>query len=91
MKHDAGSTRRWDLESLAYIGALLGLLPGVTHQIYSIAIRDFHGSEPLTHMMVELVGGALGGSIVLCTIGWIRNQNVAEKERTVEKASSKPE
>jgi hypothetical protein len=45
----------------------------------------------LIHMMVELLGGMLGGSLLLCTIGWIRNQKVAEKERTVEKTASTPE
>jgi hypothetical protein len=91
MKRESASHSKWDLESLVYIGALLGLLPVVPHQIYSISIRDFHGGEPLIHMMVELLGGMLGGSLLLCTIGWIRNQKVAEKERTVEKAASKPE
>jgi hypothetical protein len=91
MKRESASNSKWDLESLAYIGALLGLLPVVTHQIHSISIRDFHGSDPLIHMLVELFGGTLGGSLLLCTIGWIRNQKVAGKERTVEKASSKPE
>ena len=91
MKRETDSHSQWDLESLAYIGALLGLLPGVTHQIYSIAIRDFHGSEPLSHMLMELVGGMLGGSLLLCTIGWFRNQKVAKQERTVGKGASKPE
>jgi hypothetical protein len=91
MKRDPGNTRKWDLESLVYIGALLGLLPVVSHQIHSISIRDFHGGDPLIQMMVELFGAALGGSLLLCTIGWIRNQKVAEKERTVEKAASEPE
>jgi hypothetical protein len=67
------------------------LLPGVTHQIYSIAKRDFHGGDPITHMMVELVGGMLGGSVLLRSIGWIRNQNVAKQERTAYKSASKPE
>ncbi|MGF9763337.1 hypothetical protein AAII07_50220 [Microvirga sp. 0TCS3.31] len=91
MMRDTAIHSKWNLESLAYIGALLGLLPAVTHQIYSISLRDFHGSEPLTHMMVELLGGMLSGSLLLYTIGWIRNQRVAEEERTVEKAVSKPE
>jgi len=79
MKRNPASHSRWDLESLAYIGALLGLLPVVTHQIYSIYIRDFHGDDPFIHMMIELIGGALGGAVLLCTIGWFRNQKVAEK------------
>jgi hypothetical protein len=90
MKRDTASHSQWDLESLAYIGALLGLLPGVTHQIYSISIRDFHGGEPLSHMLVEMVGGMLGGSLLLCAIGWIRNQNIIKRERTANKAASKP-
>jgi hypothetical protein len=91
MKRDAASHSKWDLESLAYIGALLGLLPVGTHQIYSISIRDFHGGDPFTHMMVELIGGALGGAALLCTIGWIRNKQVTEKGRKEQKAISKPE
>ena len=91
MKRDHRSTKQWDLESLAYIGALLGLLPVGAHQIYSISIRDFHGGDPFIHMMVELFGAVLGGSLMLCTLGWIRNQKVAENERTVEKAASTPE
>jgi hypothetical protein len=65
MKRDAASHSKWDLESLAYIGALLGLLPVGTHQIYSISIRDFHGGDPFIHMMVDLIGGALGGAVLL--------------------------
>ena len=91
MKRYSGSTRKWDLERLAYLGALLGLLPVVTHQIHSISIRDFHGGDPLIHMLVELFGGTLGGSLVLCAIGWGRNQKMAEKERTVEKTASRRE
>jgi hypothetical protein len=79
MNRDSGNTKQWDLESLAYIGALLGLLPVVPHQVYSISVRDFHGGDPLIHMMVELIGGALVGSLLLCSIGWIRNRKVAEK------------
>ncbi len=90
MKRDTASHSKWDLESLAYVGALLGLLPASTHQIYSISIRDFHGDDPFTHMMVELIGGALGGSVLLCTIGWLRNKQAAEKRRREQKAISKP-
>ncbi|MBM6582767.1 hypothetical protein ILT44_21405 [Microvirga sp. BT689] len=91
MKRDTASHSTWDLESLAYIGALLGLLPVGTHQIYSISIRDFHGGDPFIHMMVELIGGALGGAVLICTIGWIRNKQVIEKGRREEKATSKLE
>ena len=91
MKRDGASGSKWDLESLAYIGALLGLLPAGTHQIYSISIRDFHGYDPFTHMMVELIGGALGGAVLLCTIGWFRNKQAAEKGCREQKATSKPE
>jgi hypothetical protein len=81
MKRDAASHSKWDLERLAYIGALLGLLPAGTHQIYSISIRNFHGGDPFIHMMVELIGGALGGAVLLCSIGWLRNQKMAAKGR----------
>ncbi len=91
MKHDHGSTRKWDLERLVYLGALLGLLPVVTHQIHSIYVRDFHGSDPLIHMLVELFGATLIGSLLLCSIDWVRNQKAAEKEHTVEKADSQLE
>jgi hypothetical protein len=91
MKRDTASHSKWDLESLAYIGALLGLLPVGTHQIYSIFIRDFHGGDPFTHMMVELIGSALGGAVLLCTIGWFRNKQATEKGRREQKAASKPE
>jgi sulfite exporter TauE/SafE len=91
MKRDTASDSKWDLESLAYIGALLGLLPVGMHQIYSISIRDFHGGDPFTHMMVELVGGVLGGAVLLCAIGWFRNKQVTERRRKKQKAISKPE
>ncbi len=91
MKRDTTSYSKWDLESLAYVGALPGVLLAGTHQIYSILIGDFHSDNPFTHMMVELFGAALGGSLLFCTIGWIRNQNIAKQERTVHKATSKPE
>jgi hypothetical protein len=32
----------------------------------------------------------LGGSLLLCAIGWIRNQNIIKRERTANKAASKP-
>ena len=67
------------------------MLPVGTHQIYSISIRDFHGGDPFIHMMVELIGGTLGGAVLLCAIGWIRNQKVAEKGRREQKATPKPE
>lgn len=91
MKRDTASDSKWNLESLAYIGALLGLLPVGTHQIYSISIRDFHGGDPFTHMMVELIGGALGGAVLLCAIGWIRDKQAVEKRRSEQKVISKPE
>ena len=87
MKRDPGSHSKWDLESLAYIGALLGLLPVATHQIYSISIGDLHGDGPFTHMMVEVFGAILGGSVLLCTIGWIRNRKMAEKAPSQPKLS----
>jgi hypothetical protein len=87
MKRDTASHSKWDLESLAYVGALLGLLPASTHQIYSISIRDFHGDDPFTHMMVELIGGALGGCVLLCIIGLLLNKRLIEKH----KATPKPE
>ena len=79
------------IESLAYIGDLLGLLPVGMHQIYSISIRDFHGGDPFTHTIVELIAGTLGGAVLLCTIGWFRNKQVAERRRKELKAASKPE
>jgi len=77
MKRDTASKSTWDLESLAYIGALLGLLPAGLHQISSIYARDYHGGDPFLHMMVELISGALGGSVLLCAIGWFRNKRAA--------------
>jgi hypothetical protein len=91
MKRDTASHSKWDLESFAYIGALLGLLPVGTHQIYSISIRDFHGGDPFIHMMVELIGGTLGGAVLLCAIDWFRNKQVVEKGRREQKATSEPE
>ena len=67
------------------------MLPVGTHQIYSISIRDFHGGDPFIHMMVELIGGTMGGAVLLCAIGWIRNQKVAEKGRREQKGTPKPE
>jgi hypothetical protein len=61
------------------------LLAAITHQIYSVSIGDFHGSEALMHIPMELFGATLGGSLLLLTIGWVRNQKV------VEKTASKPE
>ncbi|MBL0404392.1 hypothetical protein JKG68_10460 [Microvirga aerilata] len=90
MKPNSGS-RKCDLESLAYVGALPGVLVAGTHQMYSIYMGDFHSDDPFTHMMVELFGAALGGSLLFCAVGWIRNQNVAKQERTSHKAPSKPE
>ncbi len=91
MKRDTTSHSKWDLESLAYVGALPGVLLAGTHQIYSISIGDFHSDNPFTHMMVELFGAALGGSLLFCVIGWIRNQNIAKLDGTIHKAASKPE
>lgn len=91
MKRDTASDSKWDLESLACIGALLGLLPVGMHQIYSISIRDFHGGDPFLHMMVELIGAALGGALLLCAVGWFRNKWAAEKGRRAQEAASKPQ
>ena len=91
MKRNTASHTKWDLASLTYTGGLLGLLSAITHQIYSISVEDFHGSESLTHIPVELFGAMLGGSLLLYTVGRIRNRMVAEKERAVEEAASKPE
>jgi hypothetical protein len=91
MKRDTTSHSKWDLEILAYIGALPGALLAITHQIYSISIGDFHTDYPILHMMVELLGASLGGSLLFCAIGWIRNQYVAKQERMVHRAAPKPE
>jgi hypothetical protein len=91
MKRSTASHSKWDLESLAYIGALLGLLPAGMHQLYSISIRDYHGGDPFLHMMVELIGGALGGAVLLCAMGWLRNKQLVEKTGGEQKATSKPD
>jgi len=91
MKRDAVSHTQWDLVRLAYIGGLLGLLSVITHQLYSVSVGDFHGGASFIHIPVELLGAMLGGSLLFYIIGWIRNRMMAEKERTVEKAASRPE
>jgi len=79
MKRDSASHSKWDLESLGYVGVLPGALLAVTHQIYAISIGDFHSDYPFLHMMVELIGASLGGSLLFCGIGWIRNQHIARQ------------
>jgi len=79
MRRRLASHSTWDLESLACIGALLGLLPVSVHQIHSLATGDPHSDDPFLHLMLELVGATLGGALVLCAIGWSRNRRSAEK------------
>ncbi len=46
---------------------------------------------PVSRDQVKLVAGMLGGSLLLCSIGWVGNQKVTGKVCTLEKAASKQE
>ena len=54
-------------------------------------MRDYHGGDPFLHMMVELIGGALSGAVVLCAIGWFRNKQLIERTGAEQKATSNSE
>jgi hypothetical protein len=68
------ASKPWDTGSLAFIGALAGMLPVIAHEMHDISMGHFHAVDPFSHIMIEFAGATSGGALLFAAVSAIRNR-----------------
>jgi hypothetical protein len=70
------ATKPWDTGSLAFMGALAGMMLVIAHEMHDISLGQFHAVDPFSHIMIEFAGATSSGALLFATVSAIRNRIV---------------
>jgi hypothetical protein len=76
-----GSQKRWSKTNAAYIGAFLGMVIAMAHQVHHAIGGDVPNENPLVHIFPELVGLTAGSAVLAAIVAEIRNRIRATRLR----------
>jgi hypothetical protein len=73
------ASRAWDTGSLAFMGALSGMMLVIAHEMHDIYFGRFQAADPFSHIMIEFAGATSGGALLFAAVSAIRKSDRAAR------------